>query len=71
MVVVASLSTHRNRCVEIKFQVVRRLDELFKLFYILELGITVEKKSSMVRCGFVMVVKFLEIFDQVVYALGI
>lgn len=58
--VVPALSTHCNCCIKVKFEVARRLDELFKLVYVFELCITVEEKSRVVRSRFSM---FMELFQ--------
>jgi hypothetical protein len=61
--VVATLSTHRDGRVQIKLQITRRLDEFLKLLYIFELCITIEKKGGMIRCSFMMLVEFFEVFN--------
>lgn len=68
---VSSLSTHRNGGIKIKFRVARSFDERVKLRRILQLGIAVQEECRMISSSFVMVMQFLEIFDQVVNPLGI
>lgn len=69
LVVVASLSAHGNRCVEIK--VVAGLDERFKLFGVFQFRIAVQQQRSMVNGGFVMLVQLFQVFNEVMYSLRV
>jgi hypothetical protein len=52
LLVVSTLTTHGNCCVKIELEVTRRLDKLFKLVDVLELGIAVEEKGSVISSRF-------------------
>jgi cytosine/uracil/thiamine/allantoin permease len=63
LVIIAALSTHRDSRIEIKLEITRRLDELFKFIYILELCITVQEQGCVISGCFVMFVQLLEVLD--------
>ena len=43
LLVVASLSAHRDSCVEVKLKITRRLDESLELLNIFQLGIAIQE----------------------------
>jgi hypothetical protein len=48
LLVVATLPAHGDGCLQIEFEIARRLDELFQLIDILELCIAVKKQCCVV-----------------------
>ncbi len=63
LLIVASLSTHGDGCIEVKFEIARRFDELFKLLDVFQLCIAIQKESGMVRSCFMVFVQFLQILN--------
>ena len=71
LIIVSSLAAHRYGSVEIELQIIRRLDKLFQLIHILELGIAVEQQCCVIGSCFVMIVELFKILNQVVYPLSV
>lgn len=40
--IIATLSTHGNRGIQVKFEISRRRNELFQLFFVFQLGVAVQ-----------------------------
>ena len=54
LLVVSTLTAHRNRGVKVELQIPGRLDELFQLIDILQLGIAVQEQSRVISCRLMM-----------------
>lgn len=71
LVVVATLSTHWDRCVQVKLEIAWWFDKLFKLINVFQLGIAIQEKSSMIGRCLVVLMELLKILNQVMYALSV
>jgi hypothetical protein len=63
LIAVPSLTTHGYGGLEVKFQIVWRFNELFKLLHVFQLRITVQKERGMVRSRLVVIVQLFQVVD--------
>jgi hypothetical protein len=66
---VSSLPTHGDGGVEVKLEVAGRLDELFELLDVFELGIAVQQEGRVICRRLSVFVELFEVLDKVVDAL--
>lgn len=71
LLVVATLPTHGNGCIQIKLQVSGSHDELFQLLNVFKFSIAIEQESGVVGCSLFGVMQFFQVQNQVVYPLCI
>lgn len=69
--VIAPLSAHGNGRLKIKLQLTGSLDERIELAGIFEFCVAVEEQGCMVDCGTTVIVKLLQILDEVMDTLGV
>lgn len=71
LIVVTALTAHGDCGLEIELEISRRLNKLFQLVDIFQLSIAIQQQGCVVRGGFVVLMQFFQIFDEIVYALRI
>jgi hypothetical protein len=71
LLIVTALPAHGDCSIRVELEITLRLDELFELLDILEFCVAVEQQRGVVSGSLVMLVKFFQIFNEIVYPLRI
>lgn len=71
LVKVTTLTAHRYGSVEVELGLSRRLDELFELVDVFQFRVTIQEENSVVRGGFMMLMQFFEIINEIMNPLGV
>ena len=69
LIIITALTAHADGSLQIKMRA--GLYESLQFLEVLQLRITVEKKGGMIYGSLVVIVQFLQVFDQIIYALRV